>query len=68
MEKFTIKQNEKTVLKTIRIDTKLLNKIDNLSSITNVSINSIINQAIKFSLEYIDFKDLAQEKDLNSQK
>ena len=42
--------NEKTVLKTIRMKFATLNKLEELSKATNISINRIINECIEFTV------------------
>lgn len=41
---------EKSILKTIRIKMKTLEKIEKLSRETNLSINKIINECIEYAL------------------
>ena len=52
MEKFNIPNidNEKSILKTVRIKLTTLNKIEELSKINNISINRLINECIEFAL------------------
>ena len=42
---------EKSVLKTIRIRFKDLQKIESLSKKNNISVNRLINECIEFALE-----------------
>ena len=42
--------NEKTVLKTIRLKNLTLNKIEKLAKQNNISINRLINECIEFAL------------------
>ena len=44
---------EKSVLKTIRIRFKDLQKIESLSKKNNISVNRLINECIEFALENI---------------
>lgn len=44
-------EKEKSVLKTIRIKLSSLNKIEELSKESKISINRIINECIEFALE-----------------
>lgn len=53
--------NEKTVLKTIRMKFATLNKLEELSKATNISINRIINECIEFALENLN-KDSLKKK------
>lgn len=52
MNKFNIPNidNEKSVLKTIRIKLVTLNKIEELSKNSNISVNRLINECIDFAL------------------
>lgn len=43
--------NEKTVLKTIRLKLATLQSIEELSKSTNISVNRIINECIEYALE-----------------
>lgn len=43
--------DEKSVLKTIRIKLTTLNKIEELSKNNNISINRLINECIEFALD-----------------
>ena len=55
MNKFVIENDEDgSVLKTIRIKTSLLKKVEELSNATNVSVNKIFNKSIEFALENLD--------------
>lgn len=45
---------EKSVLKTIRLKFNLLKKIEQLSKETNLSINRIINECIEYALNHLD--------------
>ena len=53
MEKFNIPNidNEKSILKTVRIKLTTLNKIEELSKINNISVNRLINECIEFALK-----------------
>lgn len=59
--------NEKSVLKTIRMNTKTLNDIEILSQKTNISINRLINQCIIYALENLD-EDSVKELEANNKK
>lgn len=43
--------NEKSVLKTIRIKLTTLKKIEDLSKGSNISVNRLINECIEFALD-----------------
>lgn len=53
MEKFNIPNidNEKTVLKTIRIKLTTLNKLEDLAKNNNISVNRLINECIEYALK-----------------
>lgn len=51
-------ENEKTVLKTIKIKLSTLKKIDELSKKSNLSVNRIMNECIEFALENLNEEDL----------
>lgn len=46
--------NEKSVLKTMRIKYTLLSKLEKISSVSNVSVNRLINECISFALDNLD--------------
>lgn len=50
--------NEKTVLKTIRLKLATLNKVEELSKSTDISVNRLINECIEFALENLKKEDL----------
>ena len=56
MEKFKIPtiQEEKTMLKTIRIKVSTYKKIENLSSTHNISMNKLINDCIEYALNNLE--------------
>ena len=56
MDKFKLPNldDEKSVLKTIRIKGNTLRKIENLSEKYNISINRLINECIEFALNNLD--------------
>jgi len=47
-------ENEKSVLKTIRIKLSTLEKVEALSKLNNISINRLLNECIEFALENIN--------------
>lgn len=49
-------EKEKSVLKTIRIKLTSLNKIEELSKKSSISVNRIINECIEFALENMNDK------------
>jgi len=60
MEKFKLPDldSERTVLKTIRLKSATLEKIEALSKKTNISMNRLINECIEFALNNLTDKDL----------
>lgn len=55
MEKFKpIKTNNEKIVISIRIDTDILNKIDDEANKTDISRNELIIQCINFALNNID--------------
>ena len=56
MEKFKIKniKDNKSELKTFRIKTELLTRIEELSNKYNISINKLVNQCIEYSLNNLE--------------
>ena len=68
MEKFKIPtiQEEKTMLKTIRIKVSTYKKIENLSSTHNISMNKLINDCIEYALNNLEEDD--EEKATAQQK
>ena len=50
--------DEKSVLKTIRIKYVTLQKLEELSKNTNISINRLINECIEFALNNLTDDDL----------
>ncbi len=47
-------EDEKTVLKTIRLKAKLFERVEELSAKTNISINRIINECIEYALDNME--------------
>lgn len=56
MEKFKINniKDNKSELKTFRIKTELLTRIEELSNKYNISINKLVNQCIEYSLNNLE--------------
>ncbi len=56
MEKFKINniKDNKSELKTFRIKTELLTRIEELSNKYNISINRLVNQCIEYSLNNLE--------------
>lgn len=54
---------EKSVLKTIRLKFATLQKIEDLSKQTNISVNRIINECIEFALNNLTEKDLSKNEE-----
>lgn len=47
-------EDEQSVLKTIRIKYSVLKRIEELSKVSNISVNKIINECIDFALVNLD--------------
>ena len=54
--------NEKSVLKTIRLKYKTLQKIEELSKQTNISLNRLINECIEFAINNLNTNDIKQDE------
>lgn len=54
---------EKTVLKTIRLKYLTLQKIEELSKQTDISVNRLINECIEFALNNLTKEDLSKNND-----
>ena len=56
MEKFKINniKDNKSELKTFRIKTELLTRIEELSNKYNISINKLVNQCMEYSLNNLE--------------
>lgn len=54
--------NEKSVLKTIRLKYETLQRIEDLSKQSNISINRLINECIEFALNNLNTNDIKQDK------
>lgn len=59
MEKFQLPDmnDEKSVLKTIRLKFATLQRIEEISKETNISVNRLINECIEFALNNLIDKD-----------
>lgn len=55
-------EDEKSVLKTVRIKLSTLNRVEELSKSSNMSMNRIFNECIEFALNNISKEDLKAEK------
>lgn len=51
-------EDEKTVLKTIRLKLATLKRVEELSTNTDLSVNRIINECIEFALNNLKKEDL----------
>lgn len=51
MKEFIIRKRENYVQRTCRIEEELLEKLEELSYENNQSVNSIVNDCIRFALE-----------------
>ena len=58
-------EDEKSVLKTIRLKFTTLKKIEDLSKNTNISVNRLINECIEFALENLNNDELEKDKKQN---
>lgn len=54
---------EKSVLKTIRLKFATLQKIEDLSKQTNISVNRLINECIEFALNNLTEKELSKNEE-----
>lgn len=63
MEKFKLPDTneEKSVLKTIRLKLATLKKIEDLSKNSNISVNRLINECIEFALNNLTDEDLKKK-------
>ena len=55
-------EEEKSILKIIRIKFSTLKKVEELSKKNNLSVNRIINECIEFALENLNENDNTQNK------
>lgn len=53
-------ENERSVLKTIRLKYTTLEKIEELSKKYEISINRLMNECIEFALENLSVEDLKE--------
>ena len=60
MDKFHLPDmnDEKSILKTIRLKYSTLQKIEKLSKDTNISVNRLINECIEYALNNLTDKDI----------
>jgi hypothetical protein len=54
-------EDEQSVLKTIRIKYSVLKRIEELSKVSNISVNKIINECIDFALENLDESSISSK-------
>lgn len=56
MKKFELPniEDEKSILKTIRLKHSTIKRLENLSNETNLSINRIINECIEYALDNME--------------
>lgn len=54
--------DEKTILKTIRLRYTLLQRIEEISKKNNISVNRLMNECIKFALDNLSEEELKKEK------
>lgn len=64
MSKFTVKKEDKAqaINRTIRMSPEIFVKIENLSKMTGVSFNKIVNQCLEFSLSNLDQTEEEEEE------
>lgn len=55
--------DEKSVLKTIRLKYATLQKVEELSKKSDISVNRLINECIEFALNNLTDEDLKDKKD-----
>lgn len=53
---------EKSVLKTIRLKINTLQKIEEISKNSNISVNRLINECIEFALQNLSEEKLKKDK------
>ncbi len=53
-------EDEKSILKTIRIKFSTLKKVEKLSKKSNLSVNRIINECIEYALENLNEEEKKQ--------
>lgn len=60
MEEFNLPniEDEKSTLKTIRIKISTLQKIEELSKKSNISVNRLLNECIEYALKNLKKEDL----------
>lgn len=54
--------NEKSVLKTIRLKYETLRQVERLAEKTNISVNRLINECIGFAMKNLDTSELEKDK------
>ncbi len=54
-------EDEQSVLKTIRIKYSVLKRIEELSKVSNIFVNKIINECIDFALENLDESSISSK-------
>lgn len=66
MSKFTVKKEDKAqaINRTIRMSPEIFVKIENLSKMTGVSFNKIVNQCLEFSLSNLDQTEEEEEEEI----
>mgnify|MGYP004472697081 FL=1 len=57
MNKLKIPENHSGVSKTLRLPENIVNEIQNLADIKNLSFNKVVISLLEFSLENLDEKD-----------
>ncbi len=51
-------EDEKSILRTVRLKFITLKKLENLAKKSNISVNRIINECIEYALNNLNEKDL----------
>jgi predicted transcriptional regulator len=59
---FRIQRGSETVSKTFRLPAELANRLEQLASENNLSLNNLVVQCLRYALDNLD-----EEKDLKSQ-
>ena len=57
MNKLKIPENHSGISKTLRLPENIVNEIQNLADIKNLSFNKVVISLLEFSLENLDEKD-----------
>ena len=66
MNKLKILENHSGVSKTLRLPENILDDIQNLANLKNLSFNRVVISLLKFSLDNLDEKDREELKKLKN--